>query len=602
MYPFERMGLTGPISRSVVMIAACGGRRNGDGPAALRYSLPVVGTPIANILVGLLGMSDTCNTGNILSPRITARELGARLPHVEFRMLAPFGWENTAAVNGGDVVEPLGEPTTQRRAELADQLDALIIGGGEIIHDRDHLFAESYALLANGTSSPADVVGNRALARWFVEGVGRDNEPRCPTMWNGVGVPFALTGATELAVRQSLSARPYVSVRDERSLARLRAAGADADIAVIPDPGFLVPRLISSRTLQRRRALHHLLSWLPPSKYVVVQGNASMLSLVGQISAALDGALGQTALTIVALDTAPSIGDSAFGDALRRRCPVPVRVMPSSLGVEDIVAVLEGATAVIGASVHAGVTAMAFNVPTVIMNLDDQSKLAALAELTGPTCAHVTDVSELPAALRKTLVATGDDRLVRSLQAELDAHFDTMAAVIEVTGRSDAIGAGRAHPRATLVAQELRALRKAHDVRGRQLVAERSAFAEAFEQQLVTISDLEARVDALQVDLQAAASLSDALAETRHQHWLAAERVAELDAMVQAAWAERDVLGARAAEQNRRLETELLLANRHVEVLHTQVGITEAALAALYRTKTFRLARIPRRIFGRLKR
>ena len=381
-------------------------------------------------VVGLLGLSDTAGFGDLMYPRVAAQELAARLPHLEFRQLAPFGWEHPLAAHGGAVIEPLGQPSAARRAELADQFDALVIGGGELIHDRHHLFTSRYQLPNQRFESPQDAVVDRSPARWFIDGVGRENEARCPTLWNGVGVPYALTGETEGAVCRSLADRAYVSVRDERSLERLRAAGHEGPVAVVPDSGFLVPRVLSNDVLERRRALHHLMGWLPVSDYVVVQADDSVVSQVGQLSAVLDGVLGQSDLAVVVLDSG-SIRSSACGEALRRRCPVPVHVMPAGVTCEDIAAVIQGAKAVVAVSLHASVSGMAFHVPTVIVSLHDQSKLTALAELTGPTCQLVTDLAELPAALRKSLVAVSDDRLVRSLQAELDVHFDAMATVIE---------------------------------------------------------------------------------------------------------------------------------------------------------------------------
>ena len=566
---------------------------------SLRYSERVDGTSQANTVVGLLGLSDTAGFGDLMYPRVTEQELAARLPHVEFRQLAPFGWEHPLTTNGGTVVEPLGEPTAARRAEIADQFDALVIGGGELIHDRHHLFAERYELPPQRFGSPQEAVAARSMGRWFIEGVGRENEARCLTLWNAVGVPFALVGGTETSVRQSLADRAYVSVRDERSLQRIRATGCEVPVAVIPDPGFLVPRLLPTHVLQRRRALHHLLSWLPVAGYVLVQGSSSMVPQVGQICAVLDAVLGQSDLAVVVLDSSSPRGDSSFGETLRQRCPVSVHVMPAGLVCEDIAAVIEGAKAIIAVSLHAGVTGMAFQVPTVIVNLNDQSKLTALAELTGPTCELVTDLSQLPAALRKSLAAPTDGHLVRSLQAELDTHFDRMATVIERAGAVRAVSAECVQRRAAVVAQELRALRRAHTVRGRQLVAERSAFAAALESQLDAVDLLQSRLHSAD---QALGVLAPQLAEARHCHQLAVHREEELDESMRATEAERDHLATRVALLVSVLEVHVATGQQHMGELQQQLRLTETALADVHRTKTFRLARLPRRAFGWLRR
>ncbi|MBK9969676.1 MAG: polysaccharide pyruvyl transferase family protein [Actinobacteria bacterium] len=234
------------------------------------------------------------------------------------------------------MAEPLGRPTAQRRAELADQLDALVIGGGELIHDRDDLLAAKYRADAEETIE-------RAPTRWFIEGVGPELEPRCPTLWHGVGVPGDLSGETAARVCRSLAGRAYVSVRDERSLARLVAAGAEGAISIVPDSGFLVPRLFPLPVLQRRRALHHMMGWLPVGDYVVVQGNRSILNQVGQLCSALHTVLDRhPGLSLVTLETGPGDGEAAFSTAVRAAM-VGVCSMPEALVPEDVASVIEGA-------------------------------------------------------------------------------------------------------------------------------------------------------------------------------------------------------------------------------------------------------------------
>lgn len=552
-----------------------------------------------NTVVGLLGMSDTSNFGDTISPRIVTQELSKRLAHLEFRMLAPFGWELPHAATGGAVIEPLGAPTAERRAELASQLDALIIGGGEIVHDRNHLFAARYALPAESQAATLEAVESRALSSWFIEGLGAAHEARCPTIWNCVGVPFVLTGDSQRAVCDSLARRSYISVRDDRSLARVRAAGVEADVAVVPDLGFLVPRLLPLRVLQRRRAVHHLMNWLPAGEYVLVQGNAATVPLVGQLCAAIDAALGETELAVVAIDTTRNLGRPAFVEAMMRRCPQPVRMVPGDLANEDVAALIEGARAVVSASVHASVTALAFGRPTVIVNVGDRSKLAALAELTGPACEMITDISDLPAALRKAVVSTTDGELVRVLQADLDTHFDRVAKVIEHAGSAESVGAIRAQRRQVVVAQELQALRRAHSVRSTQLVAERSAFAAAHEEQLVRAGELQSRLEATHETI---AQLTGECADIHHQHELATHRINELESLVEEVRAERDDSVESSTGALRQVVALLDAAEQHGRDLRTQLDLTESALAEVYLTKTFRLTRLPRRVFGWLKR
>jgi hypothetical protein len=350
--------------------------------------------------------------------------------------------------------------------------------------------------------------------------------------------------------------------------------------------------------LQRRRALHHLAGWLPSGKYIVVQGGSSMVNQVGQLCAAIDTVLESSPLTVVAMDTGPIVGGLSFSDAVRRRCAVGAHLLPAQLLAEDIAAVLEGAQAVVSTSLHACITAMSFQVPSVIVNLHNDSDVSALGELTGPTSQLVTDLSHLPAAMHKALGSVSDGQLVAALQGELDLHFDRMASVIEIATRDESVGPARAQRRAAVVAQEIRALRRAHAVRGQQLVAERSALAAAFETEVAHNGRLRERLREVEAELQVATSShQQQLAEVQHQHQLASLHVVELAAQLEADRAELE-----------RVRVSLVTANDDVSasrsqaaVFEQQLRLTESALDAVHRTKTFRLARLPRRIFGRIK-
>ena len=222
---------------------------------------------------------------------------------------------------------------------------------------------------------------------------------------------------------------------------------------------------------------------------------------------------------------------------------------------------------------QASITAMAFQRPTVIANLGGRSNLTALAELVSPMATCITDITELPAALHKALGVPCDGRLVRELQADIDRHFDRMAEVIE---QSSSTGGDvqRAQRRSSVVAAELGALRRAHAVRGRQLSAERMGRA-------ITLDAERAALDALRSGLAAA---DERLVEFHENH-------AEFAAAAQNQLAD---VSTRLVEAEHRQQ----LLQQTIGDLEQQLLLTEAALDAVHRTKLFRLARWPRKVFG----
>jgi polysaccharide pyruvyl transferase WcaK-like protein len=98
--------------------------------------------------------------------------------------------------------------------------------------------------------------------------------------------------------------------------------------------------------------------------------------------------------------------------------------------VPDIVAVLAGADAVVGSSLHGSITALAFRRPFVLVNLGDESKLEGFGLQTGFEKHVIDDVGDVEPTLAAVLTQPPSDERVEALQAEVDRHFDRLAALV----------------------------------------------------------------------------------------------------------------------------------------------------------------------------
>ena len=509
--------------------------------------------------VGLIGTFDIANYGDLLLPDITERELVARIPDLEVRRLAPFGWEHPVPSDGGVVAEPLGPPTRQRRAELAEQCDALVIGGGEIVHFEDRLLAPHY-------DTTEEAVLARAPSTWFVDGTG----PAAPlrTVWNAVGIPFDIPAEREGFVRSAVERHEYVAVRDHTSCERLEKIGLEREVHVVPDPGFVAPRVFAADLLDRRRRLHATLGWLPPGPYLVVQGNGSMVDGAGRMSMAIDAVLGERPdLGIVLLETGLGHGDREFSAAFRAAHPARLWHPTAPLLPVDVAALIAGSHAFVGVSMHGAITAIAYGKRAVVFNAPRQTKLRGMVDHLGDRAGYAEVANELPAALRAALGSIGPDPELASITRRIDAHFDRLAATIErahaLRGETTDADVG---PRVARLTAEVAAVRAAHAVRGRRLLAERDALTTMVDERDRHIAEL-------------ASAIAEGDADRRERDALAAglderdRRIAELEATLEGAEADRLALDAARAE---------------IEAIHA--------------TKTMRWLRIPRRIYGRLRR
>jgi polysaccharide pyruvyl transferase WcaK-like protein len=90
---------------------------------------------------------------------------------------------------------------------------------------------------------------------------------------------------------------------------------------------------------------------------------------------------------------------------------------------------IAGSAGFVGSSLHGAVTATAFGLPAAIINTDSRSKLEGFAETVGLRELIAHDAAELDERLGPALERQPGQSTLVALHAELDAHFDRLAAV-----------------------------------------------------------------------------------------------------------------------------------------------------------------------------
>ncbi|HVF32716.1 MAG TPA: polysaccharide pyruvyl transferase family protein, partial [Acidimicrobiales bacterium] len=384
--------------------------------------------------VAIWGTFDVDNYGDHLFPRIARRELEARVPGVVVDAFSPFGSAHPTRFDDADhPVEAFGEPTDRRLDALADRYDAVLVGGGELLHLNDPLLRHFY------TADP-DELARTQPSRWFLEGLGPARERRCPVVWHGLGVPFDYDGEQAARVRTALARRRWATVRDHASAARLRAVGVSAalEVEVVPDSGLLVDRLLPPAGRARRQARLRADGVLPPlgTPALVLQGCDLLVPAARHVAAALTPHVIDGGVEPVLLETGRCRRDGDYADALTAAFGpgVPIRRVPPDAPLEDVIAVLGAAAVVVASSLHAAVTAVAHRRPFVVLNLGAEAKLDGFGVQAGFEKHVVHRAADLSSALDVVLTQPPDDGHVAALQSAVDRHFDRLAAV--VAGRS----------------------------------------------------------------------------------------------------------------------------------------------------------------------
>ena len=431
-----------------------------------------------SLRVGVWGTFDVANYGDLLFPRIFELEIRRRLPWAEVRSFAPLGHLRPVPLDGGFLAESLTPWNEERARILAEELHLVAVGGGEIIHTHDEFYGPWYGG-EEVTVRPSEL---------FIEALGAEREKSCPVVWHSVGIPFDFDDAEASRVRAAVDPRPYVSVRDEVSLGRLREAGVTTQVDVVPDSAVLVDRLFPPAVLERRlRFLRATDAYPADERPLVIQGNASLVATVDVLAPAIAAAVENNGepIPIVLLETAPCHDDGAFATALAARLGTRVHRVGEGATVEDIAAAIVNARAVAGISLHAAITAYAHGVPSAILNLLDYTKHAGFAALARYGDLHVTTVEGVEQALRRILAGARAETPPAELAARVDTHFDRLAELAtasaaardggEVTANGTALAALRS------LEERYKVLLRAHEGRGARLVEERLRFAALFE-------------------------------------------------------------------------------------------------------------------------
>jgi polysaccharide pyruvyl transferase WcaK-like protein len=381
--------------------------------------------------VAIWGTFDVDNYGDHLFPRIARRELGARIPGITVDAYSPFGWQHPTRLDDrdGPPVLPLGERTARRLDDIAARYDAVLVGGGELLHLDDGLLTNFYAV------DPHRLDHVRP-SEWFLEALGPLRERRCPVLWHGLGLPFDFDEARALRVRTALAHRPDLTVRDAHSARRLRAAGVAARIGIVPDSALVVDRLFPPAELDRRIARLRAAGAFPRRPALVLQGCDLLVPSAAGIAASLRPVLRDGGVEPVLVETGRCRKDGEFADALGAALGGHVKRVPATADVADLVAVMAHADAVVGSSLHAAVTALAFRRPFVVLDLGAESKLDGFGRQTGSEKHVVADVRDLAGVLDAVRTQVPAEDRVARLQAEVDAHFDRLAERILASARS----------------------------------------------------------------------------------------------------------------------------------------------------------------------
>jgi polysaccharide pyruvyl transferase WcaK-like protein len=444
--------------------------------------------------VALWGTFDADNLGDALHPLLTRAELDRRMPDGVVDTASPYGFERALRLEGDAPSRPLGDWSPAQAVAMAADADLVVVGLGEVLHVDDAAWARFYGV-------GNDDIARRSPSRFFIEATAADGEEARPVAWHAVGVPFDLTADDAARLGPALAGRAYVSVRDELSRKRLADAGIDRDVVVVPDPCFVAPRHLAAHALDKRAALARMLGWLPEGEAaLVVQGDRGLVPHAAALAEAVAAAISQRTppppVAVVCLGEAG--GDAEFADAFVEAASFAVHRVPATTSLYDLVAIIRGSAAFVGASLHGNILACAYGRPHVALDLTEQSELEGFARMVEDPACRITGAGDLPGALATVSAAVPRPDVLAALQGAVDQHFDALA---DLARRSAADRPDAAPVTDTGdLAGEVVALRGALLAKARRMNIERAAVADRMADVLY---ELHTTADALEEAVEA---------------------------------------------------------------------------------------------------
>ena len=358
--------------------------------------------------LAVFGTFDVENYGDLLFPLVAQACLADA--GVEVVPVSP----TDSAVGYADSHRPLSFAEFARDPM---RFDGVLIGGGNIVHLRDFGLpaypSTAYAALWLGATAHA--VAHGLPVCWNAPGVLAPRDPGPPPPW----------------LARATAAADHFAVRDVPSADAMgRWSGRRPE--VLPDPALDLARLWPRDTLIARAGVLWGELGLDDGGPVIalhVKRRSLRDQPLAEFAAALDGALAATGARAVLLALGRCHDDHTLVQELHALAPARTVAFDQTDRLRDIAAVIAGATAYVGASLHGHITAAAFGTPARVVAVPALHKFAGQARTMGRSDDLAADWA---AALEALPAVLAEDRrpLPAEVGTQLSGHWARIAGLV----------------------------------------------------------------------------------------------------------------------------------------------------------------------------
>lgn len=434
------------------------------------------GEPGRRPRIGLWGVFDVEDAGQMAARAGVAGELGRILPDAEVLVRAPLGDLHPLALDGGEAALPLAgiDPGL-----LAAEADAVVVCGGEIGVAAGHLDRLYGADLRDQAAAGM----SRLLA-----GPGG----AAPAAWVAVGLA---AGA-----RRTAAMRPATVL--DAATARVAGAGT---AEVVAHPALLLGAGVGAERRQLRRRFLEAVGWLPAAgPLLAVQGDTALGPVRDSLAASLRSWCAAAGGTVVLIAGGRVAGEDAFADALSATLGHHGHRLPDTVSVDDLAAALAAASGCVAS--RAGIAALAAGLGVAVVGVGDDPVLAGtLAALGAPAAIAAGRVGDGLASALPGSGPRGDAPMAASVDAARQRLVDALTDAVSASASADrdrAIDVDAAQARLNAALSRLDALDLALRARGRRLVEDRSVYLRLLAEHDEEVRGLRAELAVLRAELE----------------------------------------------------------------------------------------------------
>jgi polysaccharide pyruvyl transferase WcaK-like protein len=301
------------------------------------------------------GTFDIQNYGDLLFPLVAEYHL--RDTFDEFVHISPIG---------GSIYEDVPESTTLESViGEGTQFDAVLVGGGNIVHARPSGLVEYNTV--RRTAYPDLWAGAARLAA----------TQSIPLAFNAPGVPRRVKPPTSYLMKRATNQANYLSVRDDYSADYLKAIGVSPE--VVPDSALSISTVLGPRETLIE-TVPSFVRELDRSAYVAVHVNDRYAGAgILETALLLDRLSSLMSARVCLIAIGPCHGDDVYARNIAELMQSNPVVFDRPPSVSSIAWVIAGAEAYVGSSLHGFITATSYGIPPILVaNHAAQHKFSGL--------------------------------------------------------------------------------------------------------------------------------------------------------------------------------------------------------------------------------